>query len=209
MNHQKMNKSKKSHFLASIVKYRVKIFLGIFFIVLPLTLITLLYTQTYSQSKNIYFDQTIQPETVFIRTFQKPDELDEFDLLFDWLEYRVPKENPAGELENGYYTLSLQYVPKGNFNLTQVHATVVLQVPWTSYRSVTVPTQIFSNPRYFFIPFNFDLPANPLWFVRVTDPIMYIKLDYQYQSASTFINKTAYISIDLRNFQPDRVVPAS
>jgi hypothetical protein len=208
MTNSKLNGSKKPNLVNFIIKYRVKILLSIFLLFLPTMLIIMLYTSTYSQSIRVYFDNEITEDTDYIKDFVKMDAITEFDLIFEWLEYRVPEKNDDGTLANGYYTISLQYVPKANYNITQMMATTVLQVPWTTYRSAIAPTQIFTNPRYMFIPFNFELPNKPLWFVSVTDPILYIKLDYRYQSASTSINKTAYVSIDLSEYLPNRVIPA-
>jgi len=55
------------------------------------------------------------------------------------------------------------------------------------------------------IPFNYELPTRPLWFVNVTEPTLYLKVDYTILSAGNPVEKVAYIEYSLADLNPQTV----
>jgi hypothetical protein len=55
------------------------------------------------------------------------------------------------------------------------------------------------------VPFNYELPVKPLWFVTVTDPVLYLKVTYTFNSAGSQLEKTAYVKLVLEDLNPTRV----
>jgi hypothetical protein len=210
MPKQQLRVSKVKHIFSWIHVNRLKIVLFAFFVILPIAFVTTLYVATYTTYKKVHFDVEVGPDSVFIKDFIDIDEIEEFDLFFSWTELRNPKlSTVSNELEGGYYKFQMYYTQNTGYQISSLKVTPVLQTMWTDIRAVGNPVVLITSPKNVQVNFNHELPVSPLWFVTVTDPILYLKLEYTYTTASTPINKIVYISFNLSDLTPDKVIPNS
>lgn len=196
---------KPKKFWSQVHKNRIKIALSMFFILIPIVLVLIAYIGTYTNQKKIHFDQTATEETVYIKKFVNPDELDALSLNLTWYELRHPVADVNGDLSGGTYTFDIFYTAKDNYDIVSVSVTPVLKTPWTNLRSIGSLTSVYTSSRRMTIPFNYNLPVTPLWFVDVTDPILYLKVDYTFSSAGSQVQKTGYVRLVLEDLNPTRV----
>jgi hypothetical protein len=210
MPKQQLKVSRAKRIFSWIHVNRLKIVLFAFFVILPIAFVTTLYIATYTTYKKVHFDNEVTAETSFIKTFVEMDEIEEFDFVFQWTELRNPKLSTiTNELEGGYYKFQMHYTQKSGYQISNLKVTPVLQTMWTDMRSIGNPVVLITTPKNVQVNFNYELPVSPLWFVTVTDPILYLKLEYTYQTASTPIQKVVYISFNLSELTPDKVIPNS
>lgn len=209
MNKAKINQTKKTGFWSWVHKYRIKLAGFLFIVILPIAFIVTVYVGAYVNNNKVHFDVEVSESTEFINSFREIDELDPLYLTFDWIELKYPTLNEdTQEWFGGFYTFSMFYTANEGYNIVSVNATFVLQTQWTEMRQMIAQQTLSTSERYFVINFNYDLPTRPLWFVNVTDPILYIKLDYTYQTPTGQINTTEYVHIDLSDFNPESVLPS-
>ena len=192
-------------FWTQVHKNRIKIALSLFFILIPIVLVVIAYVGTYANQNKIHFDQSVTDETVFIKKFVDPDQIDALTLDISWYELKHPTTDTEGELVNGYYAFDIFYTEKDNYEVTTVNVTPVLKTPWTDLRSMGSLTTLYTSSRRVTIPFNYELPVKPLWFVTVTDPVLYLKVTYTFNSAGSQLEKTAYVKLVLEDLNPTRV----
>ena len=210
MAKKKLKPSKSKNLFSFIHQYRLKIVLFSFFVIVPIVFVISLYTATYQTYKKVHFDVEVGADTVFINQFMKMDEIEEFDFSFTWAELKNPKLNlETDELEGGYYKFQMHYTPKSNYQITNLRVTPVLQTMWVDMRSRGNIVSLSTTAKAFVINFNYDLPITPLWFVKVTDPVLYLRFEYTYQTAGTPVNKTIYVRILLDDITPIKVIPNS
>lgn len=196
---------KPQTFWSKIHQNRIKIVLSLFLVLIPITLILVAYVGTFTNQSKIHFDQSVTEATLYIKDFSEPDGLDALTLDITWYELKHPVEDDNGGLINGSYAFDIFYTAKENYVVTNVTVTPVLKTPWTDLRSMSSQTPIYTSARRVTIPFNYELPVRPLWFVEVTDPILYLKVDYTFTSAGNPIQKTGYIKLVLEDLNPTRV----
>jgi hypothetical protein len=199
----------KPNFWKWLHKNRTKVVLYTFLTVIPLALIFTAYYGAYSSNNKVHFDAEQTAETIFIKDFIKSDEIDALTLNITWTALRSPDANDEGKLVNGYYDFKVYYTPKSGYTLTSVQATPVLQTGWTNIRSLGNPISVPQTMPVNYnmrIPFNFELPVRPLWFVEVEEASLYLKVTYTYTSASNNITKTVYVQYDLIDITPKPVV---
>lgn len=196
---------KPKSFWGFIHQYRTKIVLVMFFVLVPIALALTIYVGAYTNNNKVHFDQAVTPETTYIKDFVTQDDLDALQLHISWYELKYPVKNAEDKLEGGSYAFDLYYEAKENYEILQVSVTTVLQTPWTNIRSISSPTSLTTSSRRVSIPFNYELPVNPLWFVKVTDPALYLKVDYSFMSAGNQLSKTSYVAFYLNELNPTRV----
>jgi hypothetical protein len=208
MNKNIKGQQKKIGFWAWIHQNRIKIAGFLFIVILPVAFVIAVYVGAYANNNKVHFDAEVTAQTNYVRSFLDTDELEAITLSIDWTELKNPSEttDPVG-YTGGYYKFSAYYTAKEGYNVGNVSITPVLQTKWTDMRSMIAQQSLSTSVRSFQIDFNFDLPTRPLWFVNVTDPVLYLKVDYTYQTPTGQINKTEYVSIDLSSLSPDRVIP--
>lgn len=197
---------KKLSVWQKIHRHRIKIALLLFVILLPIAFVSIVYIGSYNANRKVHFDEVETDQSVFIKSFVSPDEIDALTLDIDWSELKHPTLDQENNLTGGYYTFKLFYTAKANYQVTQVKVTLVLQTPWTDIRSMVNEQAIQTTQRAITVPFNEILPVRPLWFVTVTDPNLYIRVTYTMNVAGTPIEKTAYVMFPLKPINPDRVV---
>ena len=197
---------KRKRILSAIHKNRIKIAFLLFITVIPITLILTVYIGAYANNKKVYFDPTVTEETEYINKFVSPDGLDAIKVNISWYELSYPKPNDSGELVGGEYKFDMSYEAKENYEILNVSMVPVLQTNWTNLRSSIPSTPLLTTNKRVGIAFNYELPVNPLWFVEVTEPNLYVKVTYTFISAGNQVTKTGYIQFSLRNLNPTRVV---
>lgn len=187
-------------------KNRIKVVTYSFLIIIPLTLLLTAYIGTYTTHTKVHFDQEVTENTEYISKFTDMDEIDAFELSIDWKELKYPVLNEDDELSGGYYMFSMFYTAKQNYSVISMTVTPVLKTNWTDIRSMGNPVTLTPSARNVQIPFNYELPVKPLWFVTVEEPILYLKIDYTFVTATNEIAKTVYIQFILSEINPDKVV---
>jgi hypothetical protein len=187
-------------------KNRIKVVTYSFLIIIPLTLLLTAYIGTYTTHTKVHFDQEVTENTEYISKFTDMDEIDAFELSIDWKELKYPVLNEDDELSGGYYMFSMFYTAKQNYSVISMTVTPVLKTNWTDIRSMGNPVTLTPSARNVQIPFNYELPVKPLWFVTVEEPILYLKIDYTFVTATNEIAKTVYIQFILSDINPDKVV---
>lgn len=198
------NKKKKTLW-GFIHQYRTKIVLLMFLVLVPITLVSVVYIGAYTNNKKVHFDQEVTEETVYLKEFISKDDIDGITLFIDWYELKYPVKNEEDELVGGEYTFDMYYEVKESYEILQVSVTPLLQTPWTNIRSLATQSSLNLSSRRVKVPFNYELPVSPLWFVKVTDPNLYLKVDYSFMSANNQVSKTVYVLFELENINPTRV----
>jgi hypothetical protein len=186
---------------------RIKIALSTFVVMIPIALILTVYIGAYANNKRIHFDQVATPNTTYVNRFVDPDGIDALSLNITWYELKKPVEDDQGNLSGGYYKFQIFYTAKENYQVLNVQITPVLQTDWTDMRAISSNTfTILTSSRDFVVGFDYRLPVKPLWFVEVTDPNLYLKVDYTFASANNQVTKTAYVVLPLKDLNPTRVI---
>jgi hypothetical protein len=208
MNKNIKGQPKKIGFWSWVHLNRIKIAGFLFIAVLPVAFVITVYVGAYANNNRVHFDAEVTAQTTYVNKFVDLDELEAITLTLDWTELKNPQEttDPVG-WTGGYYKFTLFYTAKETYTVGNVRVTPVLQTKWTDMRSMIPQQSLSTTVRSFQLDFNYDLPARPLWFVKVTDPMLYLKVDYTYQTPTGQINKTEYVSVDLAILSPDRVIP--
>ncbi|MFU8792482.1 MAG: hypothetical protein ACNA7K_00500 [Acholeplasmataceae bacterium] len=186
---------------------RIMIVIVLFIIVLPITLTLSIYLGSYLSNRSVHFDPEVTDETENIRRFDAIDDIEHFELMIDWDSFKRPVSNDQGVLTGGYYTFKANYQPAEGFQVTNVMATPVLRTPWMQIRSLGQPVLLTNQDRILYIDFNHELPVSPLWFVKVTDPILYLKITYTRILANqSEVEETVYIRYPLKDIDPNQVI---
>lgn len=186
---------------------RIKIALSTFVVMIPIALILTVYIGAYVNNRRVHFDQVVGPETTYVNRFVDPDGIDALSLDITWYELKKPVEDDQGTLSGGYYKFQIFYTAKENYQVLSVKVTPVLQTDWTDMRAVSSNTfTILTSSRDFVVGFDYTLPVKPLWFVEVTDPNLYLKVEYTFVSAGNQVTKTAYVRLPLNDLNPTRVI---
>jgi hypothetical protein len=156
----------------------------------------------------VHFDAEVTEQTTYVKAFVEADALEAITLTIDWTELKNPQEttDPVG-WTGGYYKFTVFFTSKETYTVGNVRVTPVLQTKWADMRSMIAQQSLSTTARSFQIDFNYDLPTRPLWFVKVTDPMLYLKVEYTYQTPTGQINKTEYVRVDLSELSPDQVIP--
>lgn len=179
----------------------------LFIIVLPITLTLSIYLGSYISNRSVHFDLEVTEETETIRHFDTIDDIEHFDLVIDWDAFKRPVSDAQGILTGGYYTFKVNYQAVDGFQVTNVMATPVLRTPWMQVRSLGQPILLSNQDRVLYVEFNHELPLSPLWFVKVTDPILYIKITYTRILANqSQVEETVYIRYLLKDIDPNQVI---
>ncbi len=208
MNKNIKGQPKKIGFWSWVHQNRIKIAGFLFIAVLPVAFVIAVYVGAYANNNKVHFDAEVTSQTTYVNKFVDIDELEAITLTVDWTELKNPQEttDPVG-WTGGYYKFSVFYTVRETYTVGNVRATPVLQTKWTDMRSMIPQQSLSTSVRTFQLDFNYDLPVRPLWFVKVTDPMLYLKVEYTYQTPTGQINKTEYVQVDLSVLSPDRVIP--
>jgi hypothetical protein len=202
----------KKSFLNWLHTYRTKLALSMFVILIPIMLIVIGYVSPYIQSTRVSFDSELTDESTYVRNFIALDELEDITLYVDWLTLTKPTENVDGNLEGGSLSFRITYDVKNNKDINDVTVTAVLQPLYTNIRNITSPRVIFpygttSSQSIFTVVHNVSYPLNPMLFVNINDPILYLKITYNEVLIDQVnpVQVTEYIRVPLSDLNPDKV----
>lgn len=205
MKNQKIEK--KPTFWTWLHRNRIKVAVLSFLILVPLALIFTAYVGSYTANRKVGFDDQITSETVMIKKFLEPDEIDAFSLNIVWSELRNPDPIPDSEdFAGGYYKFSINYVANENFVVKNVTVIPVLQTDWKNLRSIGTPTAITTMARDVTLIFNYVLPFHPLLFVTVSEPYLYLMVEYIITTGGQDVEFTEYVRFSLKDLNPINVV---
>ena len=205
-----VKKDVKLNFWLWLHQNRIKVVVLSFLIIVPIALILTAYIGAYTNNQKVHFDAEVSNTTVYIKDFTDIDEIDAFELSIVWQELKNPVETEVdGEtiLTGGFYKFNMFYTPKANYTVNSVNVTAVLKTPWTDVRYIAATAPLSTTVRSVQVNFNHELPLRPLWFVEVSDPILYLKLEYTFMAAGNPLVKTVYIEFPLEDLNPNVVVP--
>jgi hypothetical protein len=196
MNKRGLQKTKKS------TQYYMRIIGWILVIILPLSLIVGTYISTYRESLKVSFESELTDSSVFINQFIEIDEIQTIDLEINWIEFKKPIMNTTGELVNGSYTFAISYQENSSGSISQVMVTPVLQTQWANVREVGSSQLISNEFSTFKIDFNYEMPQKPLYFIKVNEPILYLKVTLVQTIGGNQIPHIYYVMYDLTNEFP-------
>jgi hypothetical protein len=205
----------KSKFGKWLLKYRLKIILFSFIVVIPVVFVVALYVGDYLRHSSVDFEgkkisnfktsyMTVESETnhQIINL-----ETNEVIVQIKLIDYLIPEYYDD---TNGHYTFKVKYEVKSGSHIHAVSAKFILQTDWINARSnvINVPmTETFGTNRR--ISFNHVLPQAPLWFVDVKAPYLYVELEYHVDLAlgqeETVVH---YFKTYLGNITPTNVTDA-
>jgi hypothetical protein len=190
--------------LDTLYKYKIIIFLSVL-LILGLLALVLVYTIPYSKNKKVHFDGEVTETTQYITKFQKSTKFKDFNLNITWNTFVKPTKNDNGDLTGGQYSFIFKYENTSGATINSVEITPVLQTPWIDHRSLGSQVAIsLNNTTTSTIPYNYELPVWPLWFVKVSDPTLYLKIVVTKPGATpTYtITETYYVRYSLKNINP-------
>lgn len=172
-----------------LLKYRLKIILFSFVILVPIVFVIALYVGDYLRYKNVEFNDnvvskfqtsyiTLEDETYHQIINLETDEVLIQIKLIDYMTLEYYDDT------NGHYTFKVRHEVKSNAHIHDIKVNFVIQTNWVNAKSDVIPvplsTTFGTNRR---IAYNYVLPQSPLWFVTVTDPFLYVEVSYQKEYA--------------------------
>ncbi len=203
----------RSKFGKWLLKYRFLIIIITFVTIIPIAFVTALYVGDYLKYKTVMFDET--PVSEFLGTYITHEETsfhEEINLETNDLIVKIKlKSITVPEYyddTNGAYTLRVKYQAKSGRTISALSSTMILQTDWVNMKSS--PKNININETYSSIQtisFNHILPANPLLFVSVQRPHLYVRISYHLTIGMAQEEiKTYYFKTDLTNLVPSDIV---
>lgn len=172
-----------------LLKYRLKIILFSFVILVPIVFVIALYVGDYLRYKNVEFSDnvvskfqtsyiTLEDETYHQIINLETDEVLIQIKLIDYMTLEYYDDT------NGHYTFKVRHEVKPNAHIHDIKVNFVIQTHWVNAKSDVIPvplsTTFGTNRR---IAYNYVLPQSPLWFVTVTDPFLYVEVSYHKEYA--------------------------
>jgi|SRR5690554_1837504 len=179
----------QSKFGRWLLKYRLKIILFSFIVLIPVIFVIALYVGDYLKYKNVDFDgnTTSNFQSTYITLEAETNhqiinlETNEVIIQIKLIDYLIPEYYDDTD---GHYTFKVRQTVKTGKHVHEISAKFIIQTDWINAKSnvTTVPmTTTFGTNRK--ISFNHVLPQSPLWFVNVTDPYLYVELEYHVELA--------------------------
>lgn len=206
------NIQSKPKLFSLLHKYRTKIALSLFLVLTPLLLIVIGYLSPYLQSTRVTFDFEITEESDYVRNFKSLEELEDLTLYVDWISLTKPTENEDGTLTNGSMEFRITYDVENNKDLNDITVTSVLQPLFSNHRDISqskviLPYGITTSNTIFRLNHNILYPYAPMFLVRISDPVLYLKITYNEILSDRVdpVSVTEYVSIRLSELNPSRV----
>lgn len=202
-----MDNQEKLTFGQFIVKYRIKILLAFFIIIVPIFIVSTIYIGRYNATTKIYFSQELTNETKTIKAkdFTTNLELEPFNLTILWDSITTPNINNLDEYYGGSYSFKIDYTVNEGYTINAVKVAAVLQTKWVLARGFLNETRYNSQSITLNVPFNHVLPMRDLIFFNIKDPILYLKVVYLHPTSLGEAESTPYyIKLDLKNLNPDK-----
>jgi len=199
----------KKGFWAWLHKNRLAVVVMSFIILVPLSLASISYIGSYTSNKVVYFDAAETAETVYVRDFKGLDDIQGFEIFVEWDELKNAYQDDITDLwTGGYYQFKIHYQANPNYTINSIYVTPVLQTDWKDMRSLGSKALLTSNedPNPIQIGFNYHLPVKPLPFVTVSEPNLYLKVEYSINYGGNEVSKTEYIKYSIKGLNPNLVI---
>jgi len=197
----------KKGFWAWLHRNRLTVVVMSFIILAPLTLVAVSYIGSYTSNRIAYFDIEETAESVYIKKFKDIDEIQGFEIFVEWAELKNAYQPVDSELwVGGYYTFDIWYEANPNYTINSIFITPLLQTDWTDMRTVGNRVTITENQKNIAIEFNYHLPVRPLPFVSVSEPNLYLKVEYNVSYGGNVVNKVDYVKYSLKGLNPYLVI---
>lgn len=179
----------QSKFGKWLLKYRLKIILFSFVILIPIIFVIALYVGDYLRYKSVEFNDNVVSkfQTSYITYEDETNheminlETDEVLIQIKLIDYMTLEYYDD---TNGHYTFKVRHEVKSGAHIHELKVNFVIQTDWVNAKSDVVPvplTTTFGTNRR--IAYNHVLPQSPLWFVNVTDPYLYVEVEYHIEYA--------------------------
>ncbi|MGI6787620.1 MAG: hypothetical protein ACOX5X_03665 [Acholeplasmataceae bacterium] len=188
-------KKNKQSFGSFINKYRKIIFIALFFMLLPIAIVIGLYSGTKINGQKIKF--AAEEEIVDFKNFVDIDEFNAFTLKFEYKKIEDIFDTEGDNKKIGHkYTFNISY-EKNIQEVTNVSIRSSLVGPWSNYQQYEQSKQalklVEGRNQTIVVEFKKLVPYYPLWFVKVTHPIMYLEVKYNIAG----LVHTSYLVYDL------------
>jgi hypothetical protein len=205
----------KSKFGKWLLKYRLKIILFSFVVVIPVVFVVALYVGDYLRHSSVDFEGKVISnfKTSYMTEETSTNhqiinlETNEVIVQIKLIDYLIPEYYDD---TNGHYTFKVKYEVKSGSHIHAMSAKFILQTDWINARSnvTNIPmSETFGTNRR--ISFNHVLPQAPLWFIDVKAPYLYVELEYHIDLAlgqeETVVH---YFKTYLGNITPTNVTDA-
>lgn len=209
MSTKQIKKNQPSSFWSLFHKYRTKIALFSFLIIIPITLILVAYLGPLNESRQVTFDSTITDSSEFINSFKGLDDIKDLEMKLIWSELNIPILNDKEELINGSYKFNLSYTVLDGKNISGVTVQVALKSLYGTVQNVSNPVSVSSsvNGSDITVSHNVLYPFSPLWFVTINEPTVYLKITYKesFPGISQPVDVIQYASYSLADVLPKKV----
>lgn len=178
-----------------IMAYRKIIILALFFIILPIVVTIGVYTGTKANGEKIYFAEGSN-EHHSARKFVDVEKFDTFNLDVDYYELKhLYDKEDSEKLVGQTYVFYLNYT-KALIDVSDVKITPVLVGPWSTYKSFKNEIKLTEGSRQLLsVDFQKIAPYAPLLFVKVNNPMLYLKVNYK----TAGIEVTNFVKFDLNS----------
>ncbi len=199
------NKQETPTFWQWLHKYRAKIGLLVFAIALPITLLLIAFLGPYFSNRSVHFDEEYNDVQ---RNFVGIDDLKELSIKVGWTALTYPvfsDDDPEEITSHGSYRFIIGYEAKGLYDITSVAVTPVLHTDWFPHYSIGSMRNISPSGTTIAVVWDEEFPMTRLLFITITEPNLYLKVEYTYQVQDQPINETAYVMYSLHDLNPDTV----
>ena len=197
----------KKGFWSWLHRNRLTVVVMSFIILAPLTLVAISYIGSYTSNRIVHFDVTETEQSVMIKKFKDIDEIQGFEIFVEWEELKNAYQAEDSILwVGGYYRFNVYYEANPNYTINSIYITPLLQTDWTDMRTVGNKVQLTEFERLIAIEFNYHLPVRPLPFVTVSEPNLYLKVEYSVSYGGNVVSKVEYVKYSLKGLNPYLVI---
>jgi hypothetical protein len=197
----------KKGFWAWLHRNRLTVVVMSFIILAPLTLVAVSYIGSYTSNRVVHFDIEETETSVFIKKFKDIDEIQGFEIFVEWEELKNAYQTEGSELwVGGFYRFNVYYEANPNYTINSIYITPLLQTDWADMRTVGNKVELTVNERSIAIEFNYHLPVKPLPLVTVSEPNLYLKVEYSVNYGGNAVNKIEYVKYSLKGLNPYLVI---
>ncbi|WP_025724623.1 hypothetical protein [Acholeplasma granularum] len=195
-----------------LLKYRLKLILFSFLVIIPIIFVVSLYLGDYLRNKNVIFDET--KITNFKSTSLIQEDLTNHDVIQLHtddvvIEIKLINYNYINYYDetDGKFVFKTRYYEKTNKTINNLKVDLVIQTDWINAKSIqqNIPTtKTFGSDKS--ISFNHVLPQKPLLFISVNHPNLYVKVSYNLSLPLDQVeSKTHYFKTYLGDVTPTTI----
>lgn len=181
-----MKKAQKVSKTTWLYRHRLKIFMVMFFVLLPAIFIPSMYILKYAESKPVLFEDK-KADVVDI------NDMKIFDITYTITHIRLPSAESTG----GYYRFNYELTKLPSVNqVTNVKIQFQLSTRWAKYTEVSTTQAVtFNQEKTVQMNFNYDMDTPILPFVEATGPYLYAKISYDEMILGTSYARVIYVRL--------------